>query len=69
MVRKEWPGTPMAVRRGRDHRVIPIQGLGQKMGVMFPGATVSTLVSAGTGWSQNRLDGRRPRLLAASSMA
>jgi len=33
---------------------VPIQGLGQKMGVMFPGATVSTLVSAGTGSSQNR---------------
>ena len=33
---------------------IPIQGLGQKMGVMFPAATVSTLVSAGTGSGQNK---------------
>jgi prepilin-type N-terminal cleavage/methylation domain-containing protein/prepilin-type processing-associated H-X9-DG protein len=33
---------------------VPIQGLGQKMGVMFPGATIPASLSAGTGTSQTK---------------
>ena len=45
-----------------------VQGIGQKMGVMFPGATVRRLVSAGTG-SARPISLDATTTLAASSMA
>ena len=50
---RQWSGPPVAAG-ATGTTWVSIQGTGQKLGVMFPGATIPSSISAGTGFSNTK---------------